>query len=462
MLGWCHDCRAVAIEGLCPEHGKTQPLSTVNSIDVHLLTDYEKNLFNSRMSGLKLGAGLFLMYADRIFRKKVVCLDRPLLEVKLFPNRLRLTPLLNGEVEGMSVESFVNLNRPRVSRLTTISKSFAYWELQHAKNAIISFSGGKDSTVLADILKEYNLPRVFIDTRLEFPETYSYIDTCQNSSSVEIAKAGTSFFSLCKEKGFPEHGNRWCCKTQKFAPFAQYLEQKYGKDEVFVYTGERRWEGLYRLIQPLKKRHKYILNQQTIQPMLDWLALDVWCYIFDKGLQYNKIYETFDRAGCWLCPFGLDYRAFLLQSSHPKLHQALIKAGGLKPTIASSTTKSPCNEGFELNWGKMREPNGVGIASGKCGDTIKVYIKVETDLIIKAKFITDGCHSIIACGDAITELAKSRTIQEAIKLTAGDVLVRVSQVPESENHCADIAVEALKAAIINYYSMPEAALALIP
>jgi 3'-phosphoadenosine 5'-phosphosulfate sulfotransferase (PAPS reductase)/FAD synthetase len=399
-----------------------------------------------------LGDGMFVIYADRVFRKKIVCLDVPLLEVQLTKNQLHLTPLVKGEVDGMKPAAFVDVNRPRVDRLTAVSRSFALWELQHAKNAIISFSGGKDSTVLADVLKEFKLPKVFIDTRLEFPETYSFIrEGNGNGNSLDIARAECSFFSLCQEKGFPKHGYRWCCKTQKFEPFANYLRQKYGDDDVFVFTGERRWEGLYRMTQPLRKTHKHIPNQQTIQPMLDWFVLDIWCYILDKQLPYNNIYNIFDRAGCWVCPFGLDYRGYLLQFSHPKLYQALVKVGGVKPTrLASAMSDNPCSDGYRLNWGKIRKADGVGKVTGECGDTIELHIKVDTGKIIKAKFTTDGCHSIIACGDIVTELAKDKSITQANNITPNEVLSRVKQIPEAESHCATLAVNALREAIKDY------------
>ena len=352
MLGWCDKCKCVAIEGMCSKHGTTKPLSHVNAVDVHPLSPFEKTFFNERMDGMRFGEGLFIIYSDRTFRKKVITLDSPLAEVQLVKNEIIVTPLVRGEVRGMELHALVDTNSARLDRLTEVSKAFARWELRHSKSAIISFSGGKDSTVLADVLGEFNLPKVFIDTRLEFPETYAFIRNGEgNGALIDIAKAQSDFFSLCKQKGFPKHGYRWCCKTQKFEPFSRYLNEKYGTEQVSVFTGERRWEGLYRMSQPLRKAHKHIPTQQTIQPLLDWFALDIWCYIWSKDLPSNTVYDFFDRAGCWLCPFGLEYRIYLLQFTHPKLYNALVKIGGVSnralPREASMEEKKPCTMEFE-------------------------------------------------------------------------------------------------------------------
>jgi len=345
MLGWCKYCGAIAIEGICSEHGNTAPLPHTAAIDPRPVTAFEKRFFNERMDGLTLGEGIFLLYSDRMFRRKVVFLDIPLVEVRLNGKGIHINPLAKGRIDGMSQDAFLRTNLDRLNRMVKVSESFAEYELKGHKNAIISHSGGKDSTVLADILSKLELTAVFINTKLEFRETYSFIENCKASGHrIDEAKATTSFFSLVGEHGFPGHGNRWCCKTQKFEPFSRYITEHYGGQQVLVFSGERRWEGVYRLNEPLERRHRYISNQLTVQPLLDWLALDIWAYIWAKALLVNPIYEYFDRAGCWLCPFGLEYRIFLLQFTHPQLYRALEKIGARRPQkkFIVSDDKEPC------------------------------------------------------------------------------------------------------------------------
>lgn len=371
MLGWCVKCHSVAIDGLCSKHGTTRPISHINAVDVHPLAPFEKSLFNDRMTDLKLGDGLFIIYADRTFRKKIITLDIPIAEVQLVKNEIVVTPLIKGEIKGMEIKDFINVNSSRLNRITETTRAFAEWELQSSKNSIISFSGGKDSIVVADILAEFGLTKVFIDTRLEFPETYAFIrNGAGNGASIDIARAKSSFFPLCKEKGFPKHGYRWCCKTQKFEPFARYLDEHYGTEQVSVFSGERRWEGLYRISQPLRKAHKHIPTQQTIQPILDWFSLDIWCYIWSKDLPYNHVYDYFDRAGCWLCPFGLEYRIHLLQFTHPKLYNALEKFGGVSNRASRKSAaledKKPCTMELEGKTVKTCDIYGHFFVNGAC------------------------------------------------------------------------------------------------
>ena len=389
MFGWCDKCHTVTIEGLCTEHGATQPLEHVNAVDVHPLSTFEKSLFNERMHDLKLGDGFFIIYSDRTFRKKVITLDVPIAEVKLVKNEIILTPLTSGEIKGIQVSDFAHANSNRLDRLITTTKGFVEWELDKAKNAIVSFSGGKDSIVVGDILDNYGIPKVFIDTRLEFPETYDFIKNAGNGKPIDITRAKSDFFPLCKEKGFPKHGYRWCCKTQKFEPFRRYLDEKYGTDDVSVFTGERRWEGLYRIQQPFKKTHKHIPTQQTIQPILDWFALDIWNYIWSKDIPWNRVYDNFDRAGCWLCPFGLEYRVHLLQFTHPKLYDALEKFGGVskrasRKQVITEDEKPPCTMELDGEVVKTCDVYGHFFTNGacfRCGEKDQSTIEVSPSLV---------------------------------------------------------------------------------
>jgi 3'-phosphoadenosine 5'-phosphosulfate sulfotransferase (PAPS reductase)/FAD synthetase len=326
MYGWCEKCESIALDGLCSIHGKTKPISTINSIDIHPLTQFEKNFLNKRLRGLKLGNGLFAIYGDRAYHRKVVTLDRPLVEVKMRKNKIYVKSLTRGKINGMSIDSLIATNKKRTNWLTGVAKTFARWELESNGRAIISFSGGKDSVVLSHLLRKFKLKNVFIDTGIEFPETCEFVKQSQKDGlEIDIARAETNFFKLCKEKGYPSFYKRWCCKTQKFEPFSKYINEHFGNNPVTVFSGERRWEALSRIDQPMKKKHKYITNQDTVQLLLDWLALDIWIYIWRHKLPINKVYNYFDRSGCWVCPFGLRYRIMLLRHTHPKHYKILQK-----------------------------------------------------------------------------------------------------------------------------------------
>jgi 3'-phosphoadenosine 5'-phosphosulfate sulfotransferase (PAPS reductase)/FAD synthetase len=345
MFGWCEGCQAIALEGWCSIHGETRPIPTINKIDLcPPLPEFEKEFLNDRMDKLQFGAGIFLIYGDRMYHRTLVALDKPLVEIKVRKDGVGVTPLIKGEVEGINPDSLWDANNKRINNLVKVSSSFARQELEQNKNAIISFSGGKDSMVLAHLLEDYGLKKVFIDTTIEFPETYKFINSLKEMGwDIDVARAEKNFFKLYPEKSYPRRKNRWCCKTQKFDPFEKYLKEHFREEPVLVFGAERRWESLHRMDQPFKKPHKHISNLYSCHIMLDWTAMDVWIYTWRNKLSVNEIYHYYDRVGCWPCPFGLTYRGFLMKCAHPKLYTFLEKAGATSKFYGISI--QPCTEG---------------------------------------------------------------------------------------------------------------------
>jgi nitrogen fixation NifU-like protein len=103
------------------------------------------------------------------------------------------------------------------------------------------------------------------------------------------------------------------------------------------------------------------------------------------------------------------------------------------------------------NVGEIKNADGIGIyMSGSCGDITKFWIKVDQEKITDAKYMTQGCAASIACGSALTELIKNKTIDEALKLTKNDLLTVLNGLPEPKVHCSMLADDALKDAIRDY------------
>ena len=105
------------------------------------------------------------------------------------------------------------------------------------------------------------------------------------------------------------------------------------------------------------------------------------------------------------------------------------------------------------NVGKMDDADGVGeVGNPKCGDIMKVYIKVKDNIIYDIKFNTFGCASAIATSSMATELIKGKTIEEALELTNKAVAEALDGLPPVKMHCSVLAKEAIKAAIDDYKS----------
>ena len=103
------------------------------------------------------------------------------------------------------------------------------------------------------------------------------------------------------------------------------------------------------------------------------------------------------------------------------------------------------------NMGKIEKPDGVGVAGNPvCGDVLTLYIKVRDGRIVDIKFQTLGCAAAIATSSMITELAKGKTIEEAMRITREDVADELGGLPPVKMHCSNLAAEALHKAIEDY------------
>ena len=103
------------------------------------------------------------------------------------------------------------------------------------------------------------------------------------------------------------------------------------------------------------------------------------------------------------------------------------------------------------NMGEMDDASGVGtVGNAKCGDIMRIYIKVENDVITDVKFKTFGCGAAIATSSKATEIVKGMTLEEAEKVTNKMVMESLGGLPPVKVHCSVLAEEALHAAIQDY------------
>ncbi len=103
------------------------------------------------------------------------------------------------------------------------------------------------------------------------------------------------------------------------------------------------------------------------------------------------------------------------------------------------------------NVGEMPEANGVGVEGNPtCGDVMKLFIKVEDDTIVDAKFQTFGCGAAIAVSSMITEMAKNKTLDEARAITKESVADALDGMPPQKMHCSNLGADALHKAIDDY------------
>jgi len=103
------------------------------------------------------------------------------------------------------------------------------------------------------------------------------------------------------------------------------------------------------------------------------------------------------------------------------------------------------------NIGVLENANGIGeVGNAKCGDIMRIYLKIEDDIIQDVSFETFGCGSAIAASSVATELIKGKPISEAMKLTNKAVVEELGGLPPHKIHCSVLAEEAIQAAILDY------------
>lgn len=227
---------------------------------------------------------------------------------------------------------FVEANRPRLESLREEAYSFIRKTAVKVpeERIVISFSGGKDSTVTADLvpraLSNPWLVHIFGNTTLEIPTTMDYMERYRQShpdAIFQIAKNDEQdFYEVCKDIGPPARMIRWCCTMFKTGPISRIISGMYGNAQILTYYGIRKAESVsrskYNRVEDSTDAVK--INQQTVaSPIFHWKDIDIWLYILAEDLDFNEAYRFgWDRIGCWCCPNNNQRAQFLCRVYMPE------------------------------------------------------------------------------------------------------------------------------------------------
>ena len=216
------------------------------------------------------------------------------------------------EYFNIYAERFVEANRDRLNYLIDEATEFVRETAAKYKeeNRIISFSGGKDSTVTADV----------VPTTLEYAKRFR---ENHPHAIFQIAKNNEQeFLSMAKEIGPPARMMRWCCSMFKTGPITRVLNSMYRNQQVLTFYGIRKSESVsrskYNRVEDSSESVK--INKQTVAaPIFFWLDADIWLYILAEKIDFNDAYRLgYERVGCWLCPNNNTRDVFLANVYMPE------------------------------------------------------------------------------------------------------------------------------------------------
>lgn len=324
---WCSECKTPIVnvanqadKGLCPLCGsKTEYLST----DLRPVFP-EERLLIELMLGKKANEykecsvwasnnryyvdGKKYIIPNNLFGK----LDADIIRNKFIENQENNT----YEFFDKHILNFIKANRFRYSYIVNEANEFIKNTSSNIEEEkiVISFSGGKDSTVVADLvvkaLGNPSLVHIFGDTTLEFPTTIEYAERYRKSHLQAIFQVAKNyeqdFMSVCEDIGPPGRMMRWCCSMFKTGPITRVLNSLYRDQKILTYYGIRKSESVsrskYNRIEGNSESVK-IQKQVVASPIFFWKDIDIWLYILTTGIDFNEAYRKgYDRVGCWCCP----------------------------------------------------------------------------------------------------------------------------------------------------------------
>ena len=274
-----------------------------------------------------------------------------------------------------NIATFIRANQGRLDYLKYeanifIQKSAAKFPRE---NIVLSFSGGKDSTVTADLvvkaLSDPSLVHIFGNTTLEFPFTIEYAERFKKNNPKAIFKVAKNkeknFYEVFEDIGPPARMIRWCCFMFKTGPISRVITGLYRDKSILTYYGIRKCESVsrskYNRIEDNAESTK--IQQQTVAtPIFFWKDIDVWLYILGEEVDFNDAYRLgYDRVGCWCCPNNNIRAEFLSQIYMPeqyeKWHNFLVD---FAKRIGKPDPEEYINSG---KWKARQGGNGVAAAS---------------------------------------------------------------------------------------------------
>lgn len=236
------------------------------------------------------------------------------------------------EIFNNHISNFILANKCRLDYLK--DEAFEFVRKTASKfdeeKIVLSFSGGKDSTVTADVvvkaLSDPSLVHIFGNTTLEFPSTVTYAERYRKNHPQAIFLTAKNeeqvFYDVCEDIGPPARMMRWCCSMFKTGPITRVINSLYRNQQILTFYGIRKSESVsrskYNRVEDDAESVK--IQQQTVaSPIFFWKDIDIWLYMLSENVDFNDAYRLgYDRVGCWCCPNNNQRAQFLSRIYMPE------------------------------------------------------------------------------------------------------------------------------------------------
>lgn len=326
------------------------------------------------------------------------------------------------------ISTFISANRDRLDSIKNEAYDFIKDTAKDypANNTVISFSGGKDSTVVADLvvraLGNPSLVHIFGNTTLEFPLTIEYAQRFRKNNPKAILKIAKNkeqdFYSVCEDIGPPARMMRWCCSMFKTGPITRTINNLYKDKQILTFYGIRKYESVSRskYDRVSSNNESVKIQKQTVAaPIFDWKDIDVWLYMLAENVDFNDAYRLgYDRVGCWCCPNNNERAQFLakiyMPDEYKKWHDFLInfakKIGKPDPEVYVDTGK----------WKARQGGNGVAAANDIKIKFTNCTVEDNAKIYQLNKPITDSFYSLFNPFGVVSKELGRKLIGEVIIL----------------------------------------------
>ncbi len=274
------------------------------------------------------------------------------------------------------IARWIKANAVRYDYITSEAKSYiAQFSKKYLNDdlnaAFVSFSGGKDSTVVSDLVRKAtgnpSIIHIFGNTTLEFPQTYEYVErfraTNKRTPMLRAENKEQDFFNLCETFGPPSRTLRWCCTIFKTGFIGEKIKKTFsGRKTVLTFYGIRRNESASRNSYERSSQGKKITQQLVASPIIDWMDYDIWLYLLTTGIDFNEAYRLgYTRVGCWCCPNNSGWSQFLASIYMPEQYKRFKKI--LLDFAIKMGKEDP--EEYVTNGGWKARQGGAGIELSK-------------------------------------------------------------------------------------------------